>query len=310
MQDVILVTDANGVTRTAAVAVGAGISVTPNVAIVSPLSTIVLTAAGGSGTGYVWSMITNASGGSIDEVSGVYSGGPSADVVDVVRVTDSLRTPRMSRSRSATPSSSPRSTVRAASWHPDLRGRRAAVATSSSRSRPTPRRIQSTRTPVSTWAGANPNVVDRVQAADNIGNLALVEVTVGAGITVTPSTLTLEPAATTTFSVAGGSGAGYAWSLTAAPFRWLDRSLHGGLRGRPRGGTDTVQVRDSLGNVATATVTVPAPPGSSGTGDAGAGADAGGDDSGGCSAAPKATSSAWLALLIAGLLLRRSRARA
>jgi hypothetical protein len=48
------------------------------------------TASGGSGTGYTWSLSTNASGGSINPATGVYTAGPTGKVTDVVRVQDSL----------------------------------------------------------------------------------------------------------------------------------------------------------------------------------------------------------------------------
>ena len=45
---------------------------------------------GGTGTGFTWSLATNASGGSIDASTGAYGAGATGSVADVVKVTDSL----------------------------------------------------------------------------------------------------------------------------------------------------------------------------------------------------------------------------
>jgi MYXO-CTERM domain-containing protein len=59
-------------------------------ATVTPGKTTTLTASGGTGTGITWSIATNASGGSIDPSTGVYTAGKTPSVVDLAQATDSL----------------------------------------------------------------------------------------------------------------------------------------------------------------------------------------------------------------------------
>jgi MYXO-CTERM domain-containing protein len=62
----------------------AGATTTP------PRGTLLFTATGGSGAGYTWTFLTNASGGTLD--GGRYTAGPTGDVIDAIRVVDSLGT--------------------------------------------------------------------------------------------------------------------------------------------------------------------------------------------------------------------------
>jgi len=84
-----VVDSANG-SATRDINVTAGVSISPASPSVGPKGTLTLTATGGSGSGFTWSLPTNASGGSIVATSGAYTAGPAAGVTDVVGVTDSL----------------------------------------------------------------------------------------------------------------------------------------------------------------------------------------------------------------------------
>jgi Zn-dependent metalloprotease len=88
--DVVKVTDSAGNSVTENVAVTAGVSISPATASAVPGATISFSANGGSGTGFVWSLTTHASGGAINASTGVYTAGPTGSVTDVVQVTDSL----------------------------------------------------------------------------------------------------------------------------------------------------------------------------------------------------------------------------
>jgi predicted secreted protein len=57
---------------------------------VPPRGSVTFTASGGSETGFGWSLATNASGGSINSATGLYTAGATGDVTDAVRVTDAL----------------------------------------------------------------------------------------------------------------------------------------------------------------------------------------------------------------------------
>ena len=90
-----------------------------------------------------------------------------------------------------------------------------------------------------------------------------------AGVSITPSSVTLAPGGTTTFAAAGGSGKGYAWSVATNNSGGNVSSSGLYTAGATGGVTDTVQLVDSLGNSATATVTIeagatPPPPGGCG----------------------------------------------
>src|SRR5205814_9228657 len=86
--DEVQVTDSLSNNATADVQVLA-VTISPNPAYVAPGATQTFTATGGTGTGYIWSLNSSPSGGSITPRSGVYTAGATANVVDVVYVTDS-----------------------------------------------------------------------------------------------------------------------------------------------------------------------------------------------------------------------------
>jgi hypothetical protein len=89
--DSVRLTDAAGDTVTRGITVGPAVSILPNPATVAALGTLTFTASGGSGTGWVWSIQTNNSGGAtIDPATGVYTAGPTGSRTDVVKVIDSL----------------------------------------------------------------------------------------------------------------------------------------------------------------------------------------------------------------------------
>ena len=87
--DTIILTDIDGNYETTSVSVGPGISISPNGGTVPPRGTLTLSAAGGSATGFTWSLEAKPSGAFIDG-SGVYMAGSTGSVSDVARVTDSL----------------------------------------------------------------------------------------------------------------------------------------------------------------------------------------------------------------------------
>lgn len=64
--------------------------ISPYVPKTSAAGVVNFTAAGGSGTGYTWSLTTNQSGGSIVAGTGVYTAGSLLGTTDTVTVTDSL----------------------------------------------------------------------------------------------------------------------------------------------------------------------------------------------------------------------------
>ena len=143
-------------------------------------------------------------------------------------------------------------------------------------------------------------------------------------LALAPAAATVSPRETVTFAASGGSGTGFVFSLqTNGSGAMIDPATGVYTAGSTTPSSDVVKATDSLGNTATANVTVNAPPP-----DAGADADAGGADASvdasdasadaadsgragcGCrtAGAPATGSAGWLALLaVAALGARRRR---
>jgi len=90
VSDVARVTDSGGNSATQTLAITAGVSISPGSASTAPGGGVSFSANGGSGSGYAWTLATNASGGTINATSGAYTAGQTSSVTDVVKVTDSL----------------------------------------------------------------------------------------------------------------------------------------------------------------------------------------------------------------------------
>jgi Zn-dependent metalloprotease len=188
----------------------ASLAILPATARAPPRGAVSFTASGGSGSGHAWSLATNASGGTIDAATGAYVAGATANVTDVVAVTDSA------------------------------------------------------------------------------GGQATRNVTVTAGVTVTPVAPSVAAGGTLALVAAGGSGTGFAWSLTASPSGGTIHPATGVYTAGATGGvSDVVRVVDSLSNAATVNVSVT---GSSGGGGGGKGC----SSSGGAEWASLVAGLAWL----------------
>lgn len=194
-------------------------------------------------------------------------------------------------------------------------------------------------------AGATPNTTDTVVVTDLEGMSATATVTVGAGVTITPATIRVVPGGTVAFAAAGGSGTGFMYTVSTNLSGATIVAATGAYTAGTTPAADVVTVTDSLGNAATAAITVAregadagsdagsdgGADGSAGDGgngsppfpsDASTGADAStdtdagvpgvGDESGcGCktTSAPVAGSAAWLGLLGGVALVVRRRRR-
>jgi MYXO-CTERM domain-containing protein len=66
------------------------VGLNPPVNIVAPRGTVQFIASGGSGTGYLFSLVTSSSGATIDATTGLYQAGAIPNVSDIVGVVDSL----------------------------------------------------------------------------------------------------------------------------------------------------------------------------------------------------------------------------
>ena len=256
--DVIEVTDAFGNRASASITVGAGLTVTPAAPAVAPLGSLVFAAAGGSGSGYRFAFLTNASGGTLGATTGAYTAGATTDVVDVLTVTDSLGnalTIDVAVGDALTvnppaPAVAPRGHVQLVAAGGSRAGYAFTLTTNASGG----------AVDVTTGAytaGTAGDVVDVVTVTDSLGNSARASIAVGDPLQVSPASIDVAPLGAVTFSTAGGSGSGYVFSLSAnGSAGQIDARTGAYLAGTVGGSTDVVSVIDSLGNSATATIHV------------------------------------------------------
>jgi MYXO-CTERM domain-containing protein len=108
-------------------------------------------------------------------------------------------------------------------------------------------------------AGATGSVVDVLTLTDSANAVATATITVTAGVTVTPASASVGSGEHIAFTASGGSGTGYAWTLDSVPDGVIDGASGMYVAGSTSG-ADRVRVVDSLGNSATATVTILASP--------------------------------------------------
>ena len=268
--DVVRVTDQNGAVALTNVQVGAGVSISPVTPGAAPLATITFTATGGSGTGYSWLLITNNSGGAMNSSTGLYRAGAKGGVTDVVQATDSLgnvKTTTVSVGGvitidPATITVPPKGAIAFGVTGGSGLGRTWAFQTNASGGT-----IDATTGAY--VAGAKGSVMDVVRVTDSVGNVATSTITVGPGITVTPSTATVEPGAKLSLSVAGGSGKDYVWAIATNGSGGTIDQNGAYTAGSTRGVTDLISVTDSLGNVGNASVAIAPANVDGGTDDAG-----------------------------------------
>ena len=325
--DVIQLSDSAGSSVNATVTVGPSITISPAQPQAPPNGAVSFSASGGSGSGYVWAIAKNGSNASIGASTGSYKAGSGASTVDTVQVTDSLGN-KASVNVSiggglAISPADPTTTTRGSIAFTAVGG--SGAYTWSLTTSPSGGTIDGASGAY--VAGATGNTIDTVRVQDSLGNSSSVQVSVGPGLTITPPELTVATGGTVTFGRAGGSGTGYAFTLTTNASGG-SVSNDGVYVAGEAAGIDVVRLRDSLGSAADDTVTVtataspaPIPDGGGGAGpgnDAGAisGLNIGG---GGVSAdctcraacASKSSTAAGVAALalVLGVVCRRRRRR-
>ena len=260
--DVVRITDPLGNEAIGSVTVTPGVSMAPAAVSVRRMGTVAFEATGGSGAGYVWSLITNASSGSVNPSTGSYTAGPTGRTTDAVRVVDSLGnealgsvTVRADLSLAPAMASVPPK----GSWTFSAAGGSGSgyvwsLATNASGGSVNPGTGSYT-------AGPTGSITDVVCVTDALGDAVYAEVAVGAGVSISPASAKVQTGGTKLFEVSGGSGTGYVWSLATNASGGSIRFDRGDYTAGPTGDVlDVAKVTDSLGNVATANVTVPAPP--------------------------------------------------
>ncbi len=256
--DVVRARDSLGNEGFRTVRTTSGVTISPTTATVAPNGSQTFTAAGGSGTGFVWSLPTNLSGGGVNS-SGVYTAGPTGGVTDVVRATDSLGNVA---NRSVTVTAGVSISPATATVAPRASQTFTAAGGSGTGfvwSLPTNLSGGGVNSSGVYTAGTTGGVTDVVRVTDSLGNAATRNVTVTAGVSISPGTATVAPTSSETFTASGGSGAGFTWSLATNASGGSIAASGVYTAGATSGVTDVVQVTDSLGNVATASVSVAVP---------------------------------------------------
>ena len=258
--DVIEVSDPFGSRTTLTIMVGPGITITPAALSAPPRGTLALVAAGGSGNGYRYKFTANASGGTLDGATGMYTAGSTTDVLDAIEVSDSLGNAASATIavggaltvNAALPMVAPHEGVLLTAAGGSGKGFSFALTTNASGGTVDPTTGQYT-------AGTIGNVGDIVTVTDSLGNTAHVTVAVGDGLHVAPSTVAAAPLAQLTFTASGGSGEGYGFTLAGNDSHGAIDPVTGAYTaGALGGGTDIVTVTDSLGNTATVDIHVSA----------------------------------------------------
>ncbi|MBK7858671.1 MAG: hypothetical protein IPJ65_08625 [Archangiaceae bacterium] len=253
--DLVTCTDSAGAVGQTRLSIGPGVFISTASTTVAPRDTRTLTAGGGSAMGYVFSYVTNASGGSLTP-AGAYQAGPTGSVADVVRCTDSLgNVGTLTLNVTASLALSPLSATvppRGAQTFTTTGGSATGIVYALSQS-PSGATIGAGTGQYT--AGATPNVTDVVQATDSLSNTATANVTVGPGVSIAPNGGSAPPRGTLSFTAMGGSNAGFTWRLTSnASGGDVDA---GSYRAGATGGvTDIAEARDSLGNSASVSITV------------------------------------------------------
>lgn len=255
--DTVRATDSLGNTAQATVTVTGGVTVSPAVASAPPRGSVSFNASGGSGGGYAWSFVTNASGGTIAAATGVYTAGPTGSKTDTVRVTDSLgNTKDVTITVTAgvtitppNPSAPPLGSVQLTATGGSGAGFSWAVVTNNSGSNVSGTGLFT--------AGPTGNVADTVQVTDSLGNTATVSVSVGGGLSINPATPITPPRGSVALTVTGGSGLGYAWSFVTNASGGTVVANTGAYKAGATGNvTDVVKVVDSLGNTKSVSIGV------------------------------------------------------
>ncbi len=260
--DTVQLNDKAGRTANATVTVTAGVSLTPPSASVDYGMARTFAATGGSGTGFVYSVSMDNSGATIDG-AGLYQPGKVGGVIDTVRVVDSLGN---AATAAVTVAATPAILLSPPSASLPPRGQQTFAASGGTGLYTGYTYSLSTDNSKATLdsstglykAGATPDTVDVVRAIDGDGNMVDAMITVGPGVSLTPTAVSVGYGGTQLFAANGGSGTGFSYAITT------DNSKEGSIgattglytAGKLGGATDTITVTDSLGNTATATATV------------------------------------------------------
>jgi predicted secreted protein len=246
----------NAVPFCVAIAVGPGVSITPAQITLAPLQKQILAVSGGSHTGYNFSFVENNSHGSLIASTGEYQAGATPGAIDSIAVTDSLNNravasitigPSLSLQPGPTATTPPLGTINFVASGGTNSGLTWQLLANGS---------GATLVDGTYVAGATTGGSDTVQVTDSAGNTAKTIVTLTAGVSISPAQPATLPGQKISFTASGGSNSGFKWSLTKHDSgATIDDAGHY-TAGPTNHSSDVVQVKDSLGNIANASVSV------------------------------------------------------
>jgi hypothetical protein len=212
----------------------------------------------GSG-GYVYSLLVNGSGATVDAVTGKYVAGPQGSVADVVQVTDSN-----GATLTWTVNVGPNLEIVSATSAVPLRGSLQLSATGGNGVYSYVWAIAEEgsggasidRYHGNYWAGGTPNSVDTVQVVDDLGNRAIFHISVGGAPTINPGAPSVPPQGFLVLT-ATGTAAWPHWTLTTNSSGGLVDEISGTyFAGKTGGVTDVVTMTDGAGNEASVRISV------------------------------------------------------
>jgi hypothetical protein len=249
--DAVELRDAFGNTITATITVES-IAISPTNPTVIPGAERAFIASGGSGHGYVWTLESAPSGGTINDF-GIYRAGNIGGMTDVLRVVDStgnvsttritVEGPRISPSTASVASGAALGFVAAGGTV----GYTWSLATNASGGSVNAFGVYT--------AGPLPGVSDVIQVVDARGGRATATITVTGGPTITPLAPSISVNTRLGFVASGGSGGGYTWSLVrAASGGTIDD--FGVYTAGSAAGTDEIAVTDGAGSRSTTNISV------------------------------------------------------
>src|SRR5665213_205821 len=260
--DYVLAQDVDFNGAIAAVTVTAGVSISPTTASMAPGGTQTFSASGGTGTGFVFSFVTNNSGGSINSSTGAYIAGPHAGSPDLITVTDSVGNVAADGSGNAVVtipgvSASP-STVTLPPGGTQTFSASGGSGTGFTYSLSLDNSGGSVNSSTGVYvAGSTGGGAGHVTATDGLGNTGIAIVTVSPSLAISPTSISKPPLGHQTFSASGGSGTGFVFAFVYNNSGGSISSSTGAyIAGSTGGVTDTVSVTDSLSDTAQATVSV------------------------------------------------------
>jgi len=252
--DIVRVTDLSSNTADCTITVAAPgtLSISPTPVSLDPLATQLFTAADGTGP-YTFTILTNNSGGSlVDHGDGTatYTVGATPSVTDTIRVTDSAAATADAEVDVGT---YPPLVITPATVTVSPRGSHTFVGSGGSGGYSYALTVNNSGGSINAstgvyTAGATADCSDTVEVTDSDSTTADAIVTVGPGVSISPTSVTKTPLGTQTFRASGGSGIGYVFAFEFNDSGGSINASTGAYIAGAVAQDDFITVTDSLGN--------------------------------------------------------------